>query len=166
MKICDIRLFFTYAHPCAEVIVARGAMKQSELDEIRASLLTSQIPKQPPSIFRTAYRFLEFYAKQNGKASIDAETIRNYFWSEHDDFVMEECTHRHDLCADKCIVYPGKVEAVTNNYAEVSTPLGIRKINISFTPKITVGDFVTIHYGYSCERISKKDFEKLWSEKS
>jgi len=166
MEVTNKKLFFLYAHPCAEVIVARGAMKQEELDSIRHSLLLGKTPDAPPIAFRVAYRLLEFIAKKKNKDCIDEEVMHDYFWHSHDEFVLEECKHRPDVCADKCIVYPAEIKKVDGNEAEALTPIGVRKVNISFTPKVKQGDFVTIHYDYACEKIPEKTFKELWSEKS
>jgi len=150
------KLFFLYAHPCGDVLVAKGKMKASKLAEVRRTLQRGGIPKEPPSIFEKGVERLAITAARIRKPVFDAKTMRQYFWFDHDDTVEDGLN---------CRILPAKVLKVVGANALVSTPLGLRNVNISMLGKARKGDLMTVHYDYACERISQKDFEQLWKVK-
>lgn len=161
----DKKLFFSYAHPCGDVLVKRGRMGESTLRSIRKRLRVGDDINADPKLFRVAYALLSMLAKERGKKEIDAEVIREYYWGKHDEHVMSEAQSRKDIIPEMCKVFPARVIEVSGEEARVETPVGERSINIEFVPNIHAGDFVTVHYSYACERIGEGEFRKLWGEK-
>jgi len=151
-----LRLFFLYAHPCGEVLVAKGRIKASQLAAVRKALLKGGTPKQSPLLFEKAVERLGITASQIRLPLMDEESIRKHFWFDHDDVVEDRAN---------CRILPAKVLKVDSSNALASTPLGLRNVNISFAGKVRPGDLLTVHYNYACEKIGKDDFERLWKVK-
>lgn len=162
----DKGLFFSYAHPCGDVLVKRGSMEENTLKEIREGLKKGGEIKAEPKLFRVAYALLCMLAAERGKKEIDDDVIREYYWRKHDEHVMEEAKNRSDIIPHMCKVFPARVVGVREKEARVETPVGERRINIEFVPNVHAGDFVTVHYAYACEKIGEGEFKKLWGEKN
>lgn len=166
MEVANKRLFFLYAHPCGDVLVRRGRMKEETLRRIREKLRGGGEVDEDPRLFRVAYAFLKIIASEKGKGEIDEEVIHEYYWRKHDGYVMEQAKEREDIVENLCRVFPGRVVEVNGGEAVVELPVGRRKVNIEFLPNLHLGDFVTVHYSYACERIDGRTFRKLWGEKN
>lgn len=151
-----LRLFFLYAHPCGDVLVAKGKLPASKLASMRRTLAKGGTPDEPPSLFEKAVERLGFTAARTGGARMDEDTIRKFFWFDHDDMVEDESL---------CRILPAKVLKVDGMNALVSTPAGRRNVNVSMLGKAAAGDLLAIHYNYACEKISRKDFGRLWKVK-
>jgi len=160
------RLFFSYAHPCGDVLVRRGSMSEETLDRIRKRLMGGEEVDADPKLFKVAYALLSMIAEKEGKREIDDEVIHKYYWKEHDEHVMNEAKIKEDIIPEMCRVFPGRVLEVRGKEAIVETPVGKRSINIEFIPNVHTGECVAVHYFYACERISEDVFNKLWGEKN
>ena len=156
MRISAPCLFFLYAHPCGEVLVRKGKMTGAQLDSIRRSLLHRKLPRQPPALFRTAMKQLQLTAAAMRHKSIGSAVIRQYFWHGHDRLAGNDC---------RCRIMPAKVVEAAGGCAAVSTPAGVRNVNILLAGKVKPGDLLTVHYDYACEKISRQDFARLWRMK-
>ncbi len=150
------RLFFLYAHPCGEVLIRKKRMARSQLLSIRRSLLKHELPHQPPLLFSTAMGQLALTASQLHHSSIDSAVIRQYFWHGHDKLVGKNAL---------CRILPARIIKANGRRALVSTPAGLRNVNIPFIGKVKPGDTVTVHYSYACEKIPPADFRRLWRMK-
>ncbi|MEM3555257.1 MAG: HypC/HybG/HupF family hydrogenase formation chaperone [Candidatus Micrarchaeia archaeon] len=166
MKVVNKKLFFLYAHPCGDVLVRRGSMSREVLERIRSNLKEGGEVKESPELFKVAYKLQCMLAEEMGKKEIDEEVIREYYWRKHDEHVMEESRVMKDVIPVLCRVFPAKVVKLEGEEGVVETPVGRRKVNIEFIPNVCVGDFLTVHYSYACERIDEDEFKKLWREKN
>lgn len=156
MRLSARRLFFLYAHPCGEVLIRKKRMARSQLLSIRRSLLRHEIPRESPSLFSTAMGQLTLTAARLRRPSIDSSAVRHYFWHGHDRLVGKNAL---------CRILPARVIKANGRKALVSTPAGLRNVNIPFTGKVKPGDTLTVHYNYACERIPQNDFRRLWGMK-
>ena len=166
MRVTDKKLFFSYAHPCGDVLVRRGSMEKEVLEGIREKLRKGEKVDAEPKLFRVAYALLSMLAMERGKKEIDEEVMHEYYWRKHDEHVMNEARSRQDIIPSMCRVFPARVIEVSGKEAVVETPVGERSIKIEFVPNVHEGDFVTVHYAYACERIGETEFKKLWGEKN
>jgi hydrogenase maturation factor len=166
LRVRNKGLFFSYAHPCGDVLVKRGSMEEGTLRGIREKLRKGEEVNAEPELFKVAYALLSMLATEKGKKEIDEEIIHDYYWRKHDEHVMSEAKNKQDIIPERCKVFPARVIEVKGKDAVVETPVGERSINIEFVPNVHVGDFVTVHYCYACERISEDEFKKLWREKN
>jgi len=165
LKVVNKKLFFLYAHPCGDVLVQRGSMGRKVLERIRKSLKEGRVVESP-EVFKVAYKLQCMLAEEMGKKEIDEEVIREYYWRKHDEHVMEESKEKNDVIPERCIIFPAKVVEKEGEEAVVETPVGKRNVNIEFVPNVCVGDFLTVHYSYACEKIDESEFKKLWREKN
>lgn len=166
MRVRNKRLFFSYAHPCGDVLVKRGSMERDSLERIRERLRRDGKIDADPRLFKVAYALISMLADEKGRKEIDDELLREYYWRKHDGHVMEEAKNRNDIIPDMCVVFPARVIYAKGKKAVVETPVGRRSINIEFVPNVHAGDFVTVHYSYACERIGEEEFRRLWGEKN
>jgi hydrogenase maturation factor len=166
MKVSNKKVFFLYAHPCGDVLVKRGSLPAETLEGIRQDLRSGGDVKADPKLFKVAYAILTMIAKRVGKRTIDEEVMHEYYWKEHDEHVMNESKIKEDVIPEMCKVFPGRILYARGKGAVVETPVGRRSINIEFVPNISVGDCVTVHYNYACERIDESLFRGLWREKN
>ncbi len=151
-----LRLFFLYAHPCGEVLVAKGRIKPAQLASVRKSLLNGGVPRESPLLFEKAVERLGITASRLSLPLMDESSIRRHFWFDHDDVVEDRAN---------CRILPAKALKIDGSNALVSTPLGLRNVNISMVDKVKPGDLLAIHYQYACEKIGKDDFDRLWKVK-
>ncbi|MFC2175258.1 hypothetical protein ACFLQ2_05365 [archaeon] len=148
MQLVAKELFLKYALPCGSVLVKRGTITQEQLRELETD----------PTIFKVGLFMCEQAAKNLGKSTIDAEAIHQYFWMDHDEHLKHA---EGDVDPRLCTVWPA--EYLGENRAR--TPIDERKVNISFTPNVKSGDYVTVHYGRTCEAITAEEFHHLWELK-
>ena len=142
MKLLDPELFLAYAVPCGTVLVKRGTITQDQLDH------------PSPEMFKVGLFMCEQSAKALGKSAIDKEAIRQYFWLDHDKHLEHA---EGDVDPRLCRVYPATY--LGENRAK--TPIDERNVNISSTPNVKRGDYVTVHYNRTCEAITKSEFDRL-----
>jgi hydrogenase maturation factor len=161
-KISNKELFLKYAFPCGQVLVDRGTISQEFHDKIKESIVRNNPLKEDYiKPFKVALFFLSEIAKKQGKNVIDEEVIHSYYFERHDDVVKWRAEVKPDVIIDSCRVKPGKILSI-NKQAKVETPLGELKIKLDFISNAKIGDFITVHYDYGCEIITKKLYQKLW----
>ena len=152
MELSDRTLFLKYALPCGINLVKWGRISQDELD--RGFNMDEKA-------YKVGLFMCELAAKKLGRASIDRDAIRQYFWFDHDEAVRSHVLVHKDILPDLCIVYPA--EYLGNGL--VRLPVGERKVNISFTPNIKKGDYATVHYDRTCEVITPAEYNLLLERK-
>ncbi|MEM7816890.1 MAG: hypothetical protein QXZ20_03180 [Candidatus Aenigmatarchaeota archaeon] len=153
-------LFLRYALPCAEELIKRKEVTKEYVEEIKDCLKSNKkIKEDYIKIFKIAYSYCKEIGKKIKRDAMDEEVIRKYFWFEHDKVV--------DILGSKldCKVFPGKIEKIEGEGAVVITPIGKRIYSLEFARGIKEKDFVTLHYNYVVEKISKKDAKMLWKYK-
>jgi len=149
MQLADKETFLKYALPCGSVLVKRGTITQEQLDlGLEAD----------PTLFKVGFFMCEQAAKKLGKDAIDKEAIRQYFWLDHDKHLEHA---EGDVDPRLCTVYP----ATYLGDNRVKTPIDERNVNISSTPNVKQGDYVTVHYSRTCEVITAEEFNRLWELK-
>ena len=157
----DKEYFLRYAMPCliAKVMAHKLSEKEynSLIKQFREGKDFSQ--EQLWKLFEYAMRKLlvisiEKNKIQGGKAIIDKETIKEYFWFKHPQAVLFKNTF-----VELCLVLPAKVIQKRGKKYFVETPLGSREIYA--WEDLGIGDFVTVHYNYACEKIGEKDYSEL-----
>jgi hypothetical protein len=162
LEITDLKLFYSYALPCAELGVKIRSLSPEKIREFKKSFLNGELPPNPKQYFPLAVKMLEVTAKKQGKKEIDGQVLRQYFWRDHDQVVEERASFYDGFPVNLCKVFPGKM--VSNDTA--LTPVGKRRIKNNLVPNLRQGDLVTVHHDYACERVSPQDFNELWVEKT
>jgi len=157
------KLFFLYAHPCGDVLVRRGKVRKEELAELRNMLRCGSVSKLNPLIFSKAITQLEEYAKRK-RGKITRKLVHEYFTTQHNAYVLEVAKKRRDVKPERCFISPAVVIGISGKNARVLTPFGYRNIINEFVPNLKIGDLVSTHYNYACEKISFDGFKRLWRE--
>jgi len=62
-----------------------------------------------------------------------------------------------------CLAVPAKVVSINNTLAEVDVDGVSRRISVSLTPEVSVGDYVLLHAGYSIKVIDQAEAEESLS---
>jgi len=166
LRVENRKLFFSYAHPCGDVLVRRGSMDARVLARIRENLRKGESIPERPELFKVAYALMKMLAEEMGKSRIDDEVMHEYYWRRHDGHVMDEAKIKSDIVPEMCIIFPARIVNIEGNEADVEILVGRRRVNIEFVPKVSVGDYVTVHYCYACEKINENLFRSLWREKN
>ncbi|MEM5812995.1 MAG: hypothetical protein QXU71_01375 [Candidatus Aenigmatarchaeota archaeon] len=156
----DKYLFLRYALPCAKEMIKRKEVSKEYIEKIKYCIKNKEkIKEDYLKTFPIAYSFCKEIGKKIKRNAMDEEVIRRYFWFEHDKVV--------DILGSKieCKIFPGKVEKIKGKKATLITPIGEKICSLDLAKDIKEGDFVTLHYNYVVEKISKKDAEILWKYK-
>jgi len=145
--------FLRYAFPCARVLVdLRKTLTEEEFSEMQRCVETDTPMDR---------KFLEskFTKAVEGMKKIDKDfwnidTIRRYFWSEHEGNLSKDLPPT--ICR-LCIVRPGRLTRKIDNVfrAEIKDGLGKEDVRIvvPLYKDAKVGDTAMIHYGYAVERL-------------
>ena len=160
MRITNLDLFYRYALPCGELGVELGVLDGEKVRKAREAFLGGNSIVDPRGVFPVAVRLLELTAKKIDKRAINSEVLRKYFWDFHDEHVREKALLIKGFPVEECMVWPGRMVSEEN----ALTPLGERKIKKLLLPNLNQGEFITVHHGYACERISEDSFKELWGQ--
>ena len=101
--------------------------------------------------------FLELREKaaKLGKSKIDIEVIHEYFWRIHPGIVEEHKKKKPD-----CFVLAGQIKSI-NDHLEVDTLYGLIKVDYRFIETPRVGEYVSVHWGYACEKLTETEAKKI-----
>jgi hypothetical protein len=162
MEITDKLLFLQYALPCAEEgILKRGLITREQLDDAIEQVSKGKVPNGGiEKKFLEANAFCKLLAIQGKKTSIDDDVIREYFLIRHNNVVDDWVKHDEvpkGFNARGCKTHPGKVVALSRDFALVETNLGDgperKSYRTSFVKGLKVGDDVAVHFDYVAEKI-------------
>jgi hypothetical protein len=163
LPITDRELFLRYAIPCGRVLVRRGDLKGEVLGRLNEAVKHGQDIDEPiEDVFKVASRMCTILAKRMGKNEIDSEVIRRYFLLEHDKAIAWRKQVKPDINAEECSVKPGKVLKVDDNNILVSTKLGEKLCRADFAQGLQRNDWVSVHYDYVDEKLSKNHMNRMF----
>lgn len=168
MELQDKGLFLRYAIPCSRVLIKRGWVRKEVIDGLLRKVLNNiPVEEDLGEIFMFAHSMCSFLAERGGKAAIDRDVIREYFWKEHDSAARERSREFSDFDLTACRVLPGMVVALFGMGAsvEVVTPKGQGRYKNIYREALHPGDFITVHYDVIAEKITAQDAKDLWEEK-
>jgi len=156
------RLFLKYAVPCGKIYVKRSLMDKKYFNNLIDVVANKKkIPEGAESTFKLALEMCSKAAKNLGKNRIDEETVRQYFWFDHDAIAKKRHELMRDFKLEECIIYPGEVKSV-NRRALVSTPVRTNFYRTDFVPDLIKDYNVTVHYDFVVEVIPKEKSQLLW----
>lgn len=153
--------FLRYAYPCAYIIMQRGEITSSELEELEnIAINNKEISKNKlEKVFHRAFEFIDKLAEKRGKDRWDTEIIEEYFHSYHNKVIdkgegvyaqapkiLKELSR-----VEKAIVIDIKDDILIVEYKDKDNKQKRRNVFNHFLPKAKVNDKVTIHYGYAVE---------------
>jgi len=157
------RLFYAYAHGCGDVLVKRGTIAQAELDSVRGKLKRAGPVVAGPHIFEKAILRVKRSARAQ-KRAVTPAFIREYFLARHNPVVVRQAKIKRDVKPRRCWITPARIVSVRGKTARAKTPFGPANINIEFAPNLEVGNMISTHYGFACEKITKREFVRLWRQ--
>ncbi len=159
-------LFMHYAVPCAGTLVKRGTMKKEHWDMLVSCLKSrKKIPKGAEKDFKVAFAACTIIAMDSKKKVIDNEVIREYYLFSHDAMIDKRYEEMGDFDPYMCRIRAGVVESVGEGFALVRNSSGTRKYRTDYASGLKKGDFVTIHWDFVVEKISKSTAEKMIEQK-
>ncbi|GEM_PF-2006558 len=160
-------VFLKYAIPsfesyaCSMAANIRGEKRSKEDLENAIKHVTKGEPLEKPieKLFPFAVNTLRALAM--GKPVTDKK-IREYFLIYHRGIVEENPVHKteEDLIND--IAWPAVVKEVKDKIAKVETPIGEMEVKLDLLPDAKVGDKISVHYGYACERVPESIWKKAF----
>lgn len=162
LPITDRDLFLRYAIPCGRVLVERGDMRSEVLGRLNEAVRNGQETGEPiENVFKVASRMCTILAKQMGKKEVDTEVIRRYFLLEHDRAIAWRKQVRPDINAEECSVKPGKILRIEGDRILVNTKLGEKLCRADFAQGLKRNDWVSVHYDYVDEKLSKNHVSRM-----
>ena len=156
VEINDFVLFLRYALPCAETLVKRGWVGRDVVElELEHAAVTGERPKTDiRDVFPVAYARCSLLAKQMGHDCIDADVVRAYFWSQHDEVIEERYKEFGDFDKEMCKVVVGKVSKTAP--LKVETASGERDGENPYSVDVAAGDNVIMHYSRVVEKVDEE----------
>jgi hydrogenase maturation factor len=147
--------FLKYAFPCSFVHLSRKEITQKEHDLLYKSAKDEKLYlsiKKIESIFWRAMKFIG--------SIIDLKSVQKYWWFDHNRYIKLE--KFKNIENKQCMVIPCEVVSVSGNEAIVKSPFlnENEKLKLDFV-NVKVGDKVTKHYNYVCEKIPEKLYLKM-----
>lgn len=157
-------LFLKYSYPCCIVLAQRKEINIKTMKELeKAAIQDKEIEKEIlEKIFFRAISRMKALAKDTNYFTI--ENIRDYFINRHNELLdgKQKVADDGGLDIDKnapkalkelCKVHKATIIKKEKNYFIVKFNNRTRPVINSFVPDAKIGDTVTIHYGYACEKI-------------
>ncbi|MBN1159886.1 MAG: HypC/HybG/HupF family hydrogenase formation chaperone [Candidatus Diapherotrites archaeon] len=164
-KFEDKELFLAYAMACVDNVVKAGKIKADEADELlRRFVADDDISEEEiEKLWPIAIRNLTNMAIDEGSFKdyntiITNDIIHKYFWDEHYAVVLTHPSKEKQLL---CFVLPAKILSINGNEANVNTKFGERIVKLDFIDNPKIGDLVTVHWYYACEKITEEQAELL-----
>ena len=142
--------FLKYAFPCSFVLLSRGEINQRERKLLYKSAKEEKLYLPIEKIEKIFWRALEFA----GSIS-DLNSVQNYWWFDHNKYLkLKKFKSIGNELMKECLVIPCRVVSVSENKVRVKSPFldKIVELKTDFVD-VRLGDKVTKHYDYVCEKI-------------
>ena len=142
--------FLKYAFPCSFVLLSRGEIDQGENELLYKSAKEEKLYLSIGRIEKIFWRALEFV----GSIS-DLNLVQKYWWFDHNKYLKsKKFKSIGNELIKECLVIPCRVVSVLENKAKVKSPFldKIVELKTDFVD-VRLGDKVTKHYDYLCEKI-------------
>lgn len=147
--------FLRYAFPCSFIHLSRKEVTPKEYELLYKSAKDEKLylpVKKIESIFWRAMKFIDSIK--------NLESAQKYWWFDHNKYIKLEKFKNIDN--KQCMVVPCEVVSVSDNEATVKSPFLDKdeKLKLDFV-SVKVGNKVTKHYDYVCEKVSNKLYLKM-----
>jgi hypothetical protein len=158
-KMSSEKYFLRYAYPCSFVLVDLGKISDAKRKELEKKLLKNESvsKKELEKIFVSAFRRLKQIAKERGRNYWDLEIIKEYFFGEkHNDFIDKQegmYSEFGPTLRELCKVHKAEVIEKRGNILTVKYNGIARNVFATLTPKVKVGDKVTVHWAFAIEKL-------------
>jgi len=147
--------FLKYAFPCSFVLLSRGEITNKEHDLLYKSAKEEKLYLSINKIESIFWRPLKFTGSK-----IDLKRAQKYWRFDHNKHIISEKIK--DVDSKQCMVIPCEVISVSDNHTTVKSPFLDENMKMrSDFVKAKIGDKVTKHYDYICEKISERLYQKM-----
>ena len=150
--------FLKYAFPCSFILLLRKEITKKDQKLIYRSAKEEKLYLPKKEIERIFWRAMKFV-----KSTSDLEDVQRYWWFDHNKNLKQKEFKSFEENFEKlCMVIPCEVLDLTKNGAIVKSEFfeGNIELKIDFI-EVKVGDKVTRHYDYICEKISEELYIKM-----
>jgi hypothetical protein len=150
--------FLKYAFPCSFVLLSRGEINKKEHKLLYRSAKEEILYLSVERVERIFWRALEFV----GSIS-DLNSIQRYWWFDHNKYLKsKKFKSIPNELIKECLVIPCRVVSVSENKVKVKSPFldEIVELKTDFID-VRLGDKVTKHYDYVCEKIPESLYLKI-----
>lgn len=151
-------LFLRYAFPCSFVLLSRDEINQEEHELLYKSAKEGKLYLPIKKIEKIFWRALEFVSSIS-----DLNSVQKYWWFDHNKYLKsKKFKSIGNELIKECLVIPCRVVSVSENKAKVKSPFldKIVELKTDFVD-IRLGDKVTKHYDYVCEKIPESLYLKM-----
>jgi len=155
--------FLKYAFPCSFVLLLRKEITKKEHNLLYKSTKEEKLYLTKEKIEKIFWRPMKFL-----KSLSNLDKIERYWRFDHNIHLKKGEFKDFDRSLIKhCMVIPCEVVKVKKNVVEVKSPFLKKNIELkSDFVKVDVGDKVTKHYDFICEKISEETYKKLIIERN
>jgi len=150
--------FLKYAFPCSFVLLSRGEIDRKEYELLYKSAKEETLYLPIKKIEKIFWRALEFV----GSIS-DLNSVQKYWWFDHNKYLkLKKFKNISNELFKECLVIPCRVVSVSEKKVRVKSPFldKITELKTDFVD-VRLGDKVTKHYDYVCEKISESLYLKI-----
>ena len=151
-------LFLKYAFPCSFVLLSRGEITEEEHKLIYKSAKEGKMHLPKERIEKIFWRAIEHVKNMS-----DLSSVQEYWQFNHNKKIKAEKFKSipKDLIKE-CFVIPCEIVSVSNSHAVVKSEFldKIVRVKKDFV-NIRIGDKVTKHYDYLCEKIPENLYIKI-----
>ncbi len=147
--------FLKYAFPCSFIHLSRKEITSKKHDLLYKSAKDEKLYlsiEKIEDIFWRAMKFID--------SITNLKKVQKYWWFDHNRYIKLEKLKNVDI--KECMIIPCEVVSISNNKALVKSQFldGNEKVKLDFV-NVKVGDKVTKHYDYACEKISERLYSKM-----
>jgi len=150
--------FLKYAFPCSFVLLSRGEINQREHKLLYKSAKEEKLSLPIEKIEKIFWRALEFV----GSIS-DLNSVQKYWWFDHNKYLkLKKFKSVENELMKECFVIPCEVISVPRNVAEVKSSFLDKTVRLKTDfVDVRLGDKVTKHYDYICEKMPESLYLKI-----
>jgi len=138
--------------------MSRGEVDSKEHDLLYKSAKEEKLYLPIKKIEKIFWRALKFV----GSVS-DLDSVQNYWWFNHNKYLkLEKFKSIENDLIKECLVTPCKVVSVSKNKVKVKSPFFDNTVELKTDfVGVRLGDKVTKHYDYICEKIPESLYLKI-----
>jgi len=149
--------FLKYAFPCSFVLLSRGEINQKEHKLLYKSAKEEKLYLPIEKIEKIFWRALEFV----GSIS-NLNSVQRYWWFDHNKFLKFKFKSIGNELMKECFVIPCRVVSISEKKVRVKSSFldEIVELKPDFVD-VRLGDKVTKHYDYLCEKTPESLYFKI-----
>jgi len=150
-------LFLKYAFPCSFVLLSRGEINQKEHELLYKSAKEEKLYLSIEKIKKIFWRAFEFVVSIS-----DLNSVQRYWWFDHNKYLKsKKFKSIGNELMKECLVIPCRVVSVSENKVRVKSAFFDEiELKADFVD-VKLGDKVTKHYDYVCEKIPESLYLRI-----